>query len=282
MTAMRRRLVLAAFLVGLVCLFLPAALNAGVHIRVGWGWGWGGWGWGWGWGWGYPGWNRPTAMVVPAAQLATVKTKVYPKNARLFLNDRLIGLADDFDGYPDYLYLERGHYTLEFRLQGFATARFELDATPGAFYPIKQDLVRVPGEPAAPKSDRPSGLPVGRVFGPHPGWGPPVPQTGPDVGLRPETQIRAEAPAAALPGPLSCALVLKVTPATAAIYVDGTLVGSGEELSLLQRGLAVTAGRHTVQAVSPAYPAKTVEIELRDSERREIVIDLAPQAGQNP
>jgi hypothetical protein len=250
-------------------------------MGLGWGWGWGWGGWGWGWGWGYPGWYRPAVVAVPAAQLASVQTKVYPKNARLYLNDRLVGIADDFDGYPDYLYLERGHYALEFRLQGYATARFEIDAIPGAFYPIKQELTRVPGEPAAPKGDRPQGLPVGRVFGPSQGWGPPPPP-GTDVSQRPQTEISVQAPAAAPAGPLSSTLVLKVTPGTAAIYIDGALVGSGEELSHLQRGLALPPGRHTVQAVSPDYPAKTVEIDVKENETREVVIVLAPQAGQNP
>ena len=36
-----------------------------------------------------------------------------PEEALLYLDGRFIGSADDFDGHPDYLYLEPGVYELE-------------------------------------------------------------------------------------------------------------------------------------------------------------------------
>jgi len=79
-------------------------------------------GWGWGWGWGWPGYYGPAYgpgyVYGPAAQWAVIDTDISPEEARVYLDGRYIGTADDFDGWPDYLYLRRGHYRIEFRMDG--------------------------------------------------------------------------------------------------------------------------------------------------------------------
>lgn len=260
-------------------------------VNVGWpGWGWGPyWSWGgwWGPGWGlspYWGWGAPVGyQSVPggmaAPDLAVVDTDVEPEHARVILDGTLIGLADDFDGYPDYLYLKPGHYTVEFQLQGYASQKIEVDAQAGGYFPIKLKLERIKGEKAAPWYDRPEGMPVGRVFGPKT---PPaaVARPGPDTNLRPELRAPAAATGAAARSVAGAALDIRVTPLNAAIYIDGTLMGTGQELGRLERGLAVTPGKHVIEVLAPGRASKTVEVELKEGERQQVVIDLDAGPGQ--
>ena len=101
--------------------------HGGSYVRVAWrsGWGWrGGWGWGW-WGWPYygpyygPVYRHYGPYDSRPPVWAAIDADVSPEEARVYLDGKYIGIADDFDGYPDYLYLRRGHYRLEFKLDGY-------------------------------------------------------------------------------------------------------------------------------------------------------------------
>jgi hypothetical protein len=140
------------------------------YPRFGWGY-YGDWGWGWGWGfgpwypygywgnYGYPyGYGYGYRQGYAASRYAAVKTDVEPDEAALYLDGKLIGTADDFDGYPDTLYLGPGHYRLEFRLDGYESYTTDVDASPGRFFRIDHRLKKIPGakhygtyEPARPE-----------------------------------------------------------------------------------------------------------------------------------
>jgi hypothetical protein len=78
---------------------------------------------------------------------AIIDTDVSPESARVYLDGQYIGTADDFDGFPDYLYLRRGHYRLEFRLDGYQTRTIEVDARPGVKIDVDDKLAKIPGAP---------------------------------------------------------------------------------------------------------------------------------------
>jgi len=85
------------------------------------------------WGWGpyaYVG-DRTTG---PGAGPGGGRHRCRAEHARVYLNGELIGTADDFDGFPDYLYLERGRYTLEFRIPGYESGTLEVEARAGASF----------------------------------------------------------------------------------------------------------------------------------------------------
>ncbi len=226
----------------------------------------------------------PPSGVRP--DLAVVDTDVSPEAALVVLDGRVIGTADDFDGYPGYLYLEPGHYTLEFQLGGYRSQVLQLDAAAGRTYPLDLDLERVPGEAVQPWWDRPDGLPVGRVFAPARPTSPEAPapgspERGPDPSLRPELS-RPGGPThrEGAPVPSGAALQLEVTPAGASVYLDGTFVGTGSELASLQRGLSVAPGRHRLEAMAPGYRNRVVDVDVAAGGERQVIVELEREAGQ--
>lgn len=280
---MRARLTTFVLVLGLLAFAFPASAGHGhghgrgrVHmgLSVGWGWWWHDPGWWYG-----PGGYGPEPAQSVPTDVGVVDTDVSPEHSRVFLNGDLIGTADDFDGYPSYLFLRPGRYALEFRLQGYRTEALNLDVSEGRFFPIDIKMERVPNEPAAPWFDRPKGLPVGRVFGPAPEPKAAV-QPGPDPSLRPELREQRDtgAPPAAR---LGAALELKVTPANASVYLDGELLGTAAELARLERGVAVTPGQHQLEIMAPDHISKTVTVEMPQGERRQIVVELEGRAGQS-
>jgi hypothetical protein len=265
------------------------------HVGVSGGWGWWGpgwWGGGWwgpGWygaGWYGPGWYGPgyaPAMVqsVPS-DVGTVDTDISPEHARVYLDGELIGVADDFDGNPSYLFLKPGHYALEFRLQGYSSLTLNLDVKPGSYFPIDNTLARVPGETAVPWWDRPKGLPVARVFGPsgETAVGAGEAQAGPDTSLRTETR-EAPAPVAPPVASLGGALDFQVTPANASVYLDGEFLGTASELLRLERGVAVRPGQHHLEVMAPGHASRVISVDVPVGEHRQVVVQLEPAAGQN-
>lgn len=130
--------------------------------------------WGWGGYWGpyshyyyprpyyygsYAGYYGRPYGYAPSPDWAAIDTDVSPEGAYVYLDGTFIGTADDFDGYPDYLYLKRGNYRVEFRLPGYETKSIEVQARPGMKLSIDDGLRKVPGakqygsydEPAQPE-----------------------------------------------------------------------------------------------------------------------------------
>lgn len=259
--------------VATIALVILAALPASahppyVHGYMGWGW-WGPWWGGW--------WAPPAVVVVPGANsdLMAVDTDVSPEDARVTLNGQVIGLADDFDGYPDYLYLEPGRYTMEFSLPGYRSETIEVEARGGRFLPVDTKLQRAPGETPPGWYDRPKDLPVGRVFGPDPANRPKA--TGPDESLRPELREGWQPSRSERQESISksqSAIEVRADPKVASVYLDGEFLGTAAELSRLERGVAVTPGPHRLDVLAPGHAARIVEVEVAEGERRQVVVEL--------
>jgi hypothetical protein len=141
-------------------------------VRWGTSWWWGGpWDWWW-WGSGWnPFWGWGGVTVIqddyPAPDdYARVDTDVSPESAEVFLDGTYIGSADDFDGYPDFLYLEPGKYRLEFRHPSYETVVKELLVKRGHQVRMTDDLKLLAGKGRMDSFDPDHrGMPLGRVFG---------------------------------------------------------------------------------------------------------------------
>lgn len=124
-----------------------------IYVRPSFYWGWGsGWwgypyGYGYGYGYGSPyyGHYRRPYGGSPSHEWAAIDTDVSPEGAHVYLDGTYVGTADDFDGHPDFLYLKRGRYRLEFRLPGYDEKTIEVQARPGMKLRIDEELRKVAG-----------------------------------------------------------------------------------------------------------------------------------------
>lgn len=277
---MTRRVVVVVVALVMLAAAWPAAAHPRHHAWGGFGPYWDPWLWAWPGGYGAA-WYAPTRLAAVTSDLAVVDTDVAPEHARVYLDGRFVGTADDFDGYPDYLYLERGAYQLELRLPGYRTEVRTIEAEEGQYFPIELKLAREPGVKPAPWYDRPQDVVGGRVFGPL-RKDEPEAAPGPDPRLRPELQEPVGGPPPSVERGERGALEFRVTPENASVYVDGEFLGTGRELAQMERGFAVGAGEHTVEVLAPRHAPRTLTVSVAAGESRQVVVELeGAQGGQN-
>ncbi len=209
-----------------------------------------GWGWGFGWGnypyyWGgayglgpYPIYvdGRPTRHDLGALDL-----DVEPEKAEVYLNGQPIGVCDDFDGYPGYLWLPAGTYDIAFYHPGFKTLARQYTIYPGLVIDVTDHLER--GEAVLPK-DLVSKSTARR-----------------DARIKEDEEKAAAAAGANQPPEAPPAMVqqgsarvdLSIAPHDASVYLDGRFLGTGDDLANLHAGLIVAPGEHHLEVVRPGY-----------------------------
>ena len=267
-----------------------------------------GFGWGWGFGpYGFYGYYGPYSSYGwrsgygNNSDWAVVDTDVSPEESRVFLDGRYIGLADDFDGHPDYLYLRPGNYSLEFRLPGYESATVSVNARPGAKINLGNKLKKIPGAKEYGSYDTPQpegGLQRyfgkksdgtdeamdrsrryrdGNGVGPNSEPGeveatpdemrqpPPPPRKG--VDLR-EDEWRQSRPRH------GARLLLVIAPADAAVYLDDRFIGTGDEVGGPDQAVPLSAGKHSVTVSRPGYKDKTVEVDVLAGEVKRVDVSL--------
>ena len=287
--------------------------HGGTRIIIGgsWGWGypyWGGWyGPGYYGYYGYGGYGRGYA---PAdSNWGAVKTDVSPEDARVYLDGKYIGVADDFDGWPDKLYLRPGHYKLEFRLSGYDTKSVDVTSRPGRTLEIDDKLPRNPGvrssDPPKMEGD------VQRYFGKRDRDGArsyarrEEPRGDADSDMdadddspeyradrdrdrdadrdrdrdndswrgqsrRPDSSVTARPVRAD-----RSRLRIAVEPSDAVVYLDNRFVGSAEEVSSMDRGIVVSPGKHTVTVSRPGFKDRTTEVTVDPGKTEKIEVSLS-------
>jgi hypothetical protein len=70
-------------------------------------------------------------------------------------------------------------------------------------------------------------------------------------------------------------LRLNVEPSDAAVYVDNRFVGTAEEVNSLERGVSISAGKHTVTVSRPGFRDKTSEITVEQGRTATLEISLS-------
>ncbi len=162
-TALRRRIRSSRGRIGLAVLFLaliigvlPGAAHAyyGHHYGYGHhGYGYGhhyrysGYGYGYGYGYGnYYGQSRyemaQTTLQAQAAGLGGLDLNVRPRKAQVYVDGQKLGKAGNFDGFPGYLWLEKGTHQLAIYRDGYLTVVQEFTIIPGAIQEVKFRLAR--------------------------------------------------------------------------------------------------------------------------------------------
>ena len=207
--------------------------------------------------------SSETTTAIPGA--SPVDMEVSPRSALVYLNGVLVGSVDEFDGHPEYLYLDPGRYTLDLRLPGYRSKSLNLSVGGENKVVLRVDLQVDPAGGAEGAPTPSPGLPHGRRFGPS--FGPAATQATPSPGGAGAIQ-----PAASASG--FTALELRVSPPGAAVYLDGALIGTGDDLARLGQGVVVSPGPHRIDVVAPGHTGKTVQVNAEAGKKLALSVAL--------
>jgi hypothetical protein len=280
-----RSLLFLAVLAGLAAVAEPARaahvhVRPAVHVYWGPGWAWYDPWWYYGphWG-GYP-------VVYPNAAYGSygaLDTDLSPERAEVWVDGKKVGLADDFDGFPNFLWLEKGTYDVAFYLPGHVTLARQYTIYPGMVIDVEDRLE--PGEATHPldlapktherrdarlRDDEDRREYWERQQGLVPGEEPEAEEGEPAEGTV-EAPSRGESlDARAEPGRLA----LDVQPDDASVYLDGRFLGTGRELAGLRSGLIVDPGTHTIEVVRPGREAATRYVQIVSGRETRIEVSL--------
>ena len=222
----------------------------------------------------YPYYYSPFHWGVPRRayreyRLGAFDLNVKPKKSEVYLDGQFIGTAGQFDGFPDHLWLEEGSYELIFYRPGLATERRVLSIYPGVVVDVRLRLA--PGESVAPDQltrvdkSQDAAAEVRAAYE----------SQAREAGVAPPASppVSAELDTRAAPGRLR----LNVLPADASVYLDGRLLGSGDELERLHAGLVVEAGSHMIEVVRPGYASERLEFAVEGGD--EVELEVLLEAG---
>ena len=231
------------------------------------------WGWGWGGAWG-------STVVYPMADRThgALDVDVEPERAQIYIDGELVGEADDYDGFPDFLWLERGTYDVVLFHAGFQTIARQISVYAGQVIDVEDRMV--PGTETLPEDlisrstvrreerlrrDRENEDEVRRSEGRY--------RRDSELRKREVEVVVEEAralDARSEPGRAR----LAVSPDDASVYLDGRFLGTGRELARLRSGLIVDPGEHRLEVVRPGRRPKEQSFSVNAGEEIAIAIDL--------
>jgi hypothetical protein len=235
--------------------------GAGLYGPAWYGPGWYGAGWyGWnGWGpYGYYGQYGPYRYRYDTSSSARIEVK--PREAEVYVDGRLVGTVDDFDGWLQRLHLPAGEHDVEIYMAGHKTMRERVLFRPGATVKINGVLEPLPSGSA----DEPRPRPSERADAP-PRRGGTYPPPGPRRG-HPEDE-RRDRPAPDDSGSVS----VRVQPADAEVLIDGERweSPSGERL-VVQLG----EGEHRIEIRREGYQTYSTTVRVRRGETVPVNVSL--------
>lgn len=195
-----------------------------------------------------------------------------PERAQIYVDGRFVGVADDFDGFPAFLWLEEGTYDVVFYLPGYRTLARQYTIRPGVVIDVEDDLQ--PGESVRPEDlvSKSTERRDERI------------RRNEEREAEVEAQERAEAERGreGRSRPSSeqqrreevGRLYLSLWPDDAAVYLDGHFLGTAGELAQLSAGLVVEPGEHQLEVVHPGYRSSRRTVTVPPGQRVEVKFDL--------
>ncbi len=73
----------------------------------------------------------------------SLRLKVKPANAQVYVDGYYVGLIDNFDGMFQHLSIEAGSHRVEVRAEGYEPVQFDVLVTPGETITYKGELNRI-------------------------------------------------------------------------------------------------------------------------------------------
>ncbi len=237
------------------------------YPRYYWGWGWGPyyyWPWWWGGYYDYPYYGRPyDYRHYDEDQMGALDLDVSPERAQIYLDGQMIGTADDFDGFPTYLWLPKGTYDVVIYLDGYQTIARQYSIYPGVVVDVEDRMV--PGE-----SKRPEDL----MTKTHERRDARMAEEREQEEWADAQERRSRATAADVGR-----VVIDIAPGDASVYLDGRFLGTASELGHLHSGLIVDPGRHQLEVVRPGFHNEMSSFQVEAGEEVTVSIELERSGG---
>lgn len=271
------------------------------------------WGWGLGWWWddhywyGHPGryhypygydrYDRYGRYRDEYGTAGALDLDVAPGRTQVWLDGRYTGTVDDFDGFPQYLWLDKGVYDLVLYLDGYKTVARQITVRPGTVMSIDDRLER--GESVRPEDlatktherrderirseeERREEL-SRRDRDDMADWRERArrrmeerdrydrdrdrdheDEAGEDDEDREERNESDDIGR----------VTLDIVPGDASVYVDGRFIGTGADVERLRNGLRLEPGEHQISVVRPGHRAEERMVMIRPGQSVEIEIEL--------
>ncbi len=193
----------------------------------------------------------------PEDSMGALDINLKPDKTEIYLDGQRIGLADNFDGFPSYLWLEKGTYDLVFYKEGYQTLARQYSIYPGIVVDVNDRLV--PGDSILPEDLVTKSTEIR------------------DERLRRDEERVAEAERRETRRSSSniSRLHLAVLPEDAAIYLDSEFLGTGFELAQLSAGLIVEPGEHLLEVVRPGFASEQRPVNLAPGQQLDLKIELS-------
>lgn len=178
--------------------------------------------------------------------LSAIDVNIQPDHAEISLDGVVMGLADDYDGFPQFMVVDPGTHTVRARCDGYQNYEVTIRVGPGEQINLNKRMD--PGE------------------------------SGNEVQ---EMPLESDPQPAELTEPSYIRLVLTVNDPQASVYVDGAFVGTGKELSMLHSPLLLESD--AVQLVVVTADDRQ-QFDIQELKRKAVdgVIRLDVRIALNP
>ena len=132
-------------------IYVPGGCYGGYGCYDPWGYGYGSGGYGGGYGGYYGGFYDPWYGGYPTSPQSSytsndegsLKLKIKPRDAEVYVDGYFVGVVDDFDGIFQRLHVESGSHRIEVRARGFEPLAFDVRITPDHTTTYTGELKRV-------------------------------------------------------------------------------------------------------------------------------------------
>jgi hypothetical protein len=259
-----------------------------------WGWGWGSWWWDdyyWYGGYGGGPYHRNPWRDRYYDRYGTagaLDIDVSPGKTEVWIDGRYTGTADDFDGFPQYLWMDRGVYDVVLFREGYKTIARQITIRSGQV--ISMDDRMQPGESVRPqdlatkthdrrderiRSEEERRDEIARRGNDGMDDWRDRARRRMEERDRYEDGDRAEdrgTPEDRVDG--SGRVRLDVEPSDASVYLDGRFVGTASDLQRARNGLRLEPGEHRIAVVRPGHKAEEQEFTVAAGEEVELEFDL--------
>lgn len=222
---------------------------------------WGFWSFGYGYvpGYGYgPGYGYYPPVVYSDHRgygMGALDLDVRPKDTEVYVDGQYVGLAKQYDGFPGHLWLEKGVYEVAFYRPGSETQTRTVKILTDLVLDIELEMFE------------------GQAVKPEMRLEPDAREEGVDEYVRRSPPRRERAPAVK-----QSRMHLDVEPGNAVVYLDGNLLGTGDELAGLRAGLILRAGTHTLEVSQEGFESVERRILVEPGEEVDLAFELKPLA----